>query len=127
MIVPSDDAAANSLLVWLGGSTSCGALRVNALMRSIGLTDSLMYGGYETRTLSGRIPVRVDQAPAFGVGKYTTAWDMTSALARNLARVGRTRAAPVRPARADAGGCPLPPVAAGARTGHAEARPLARE
>ena len=78
MIVPSDDAAANSLLVWLGGSTSSGALRVNALMRSIGLTDSLMYGGYETRTLSGRIPVRVDQAPAFGVGKYTTASDMTS-------------------------------------------------
>ncbi len=78
MIIPSDDAAANSLLVWLGGSTSSGAYRVNDLMRSIGLTDTLMYGGYATRTLSSRIPVRVDEAPAFGVGKYTTAWDMTS-------------------------------------------------
>ena len=37
-----------------------------------------MYGGYATRTLSARIPLRVDEAPAFGVGKYTTAWDMTS-------------------------------------------------
>ena len=76
MLIPSDDEAANALLVWLGGSTSSGAYRVNDLMRSIGLVDSLMYGGYETRTLSGPIPVRVDEAPAFGVGKYTTAWDM---------------------------------------------------
>lgn len=78
MIVPSDDEAANALLVWLGGSTSSGAYRVNDLMRSIGLTDTLMYGGYATRTLSGRIPRRVDDAPSFGLGKYTTAWDMTS-------------------------------------------------
>ena len=55
MIVPSDDSAANSLLVWLGGSTSSGAYHVNDLMRSIGLTDTLMYGGYLTRTLSSRI------------------------------------------------------------------------
>ena len=33
MIVPSDDEAANSLLVWLAGSTSSGAYRVNDLMR----------------------------------------------------------------------------------------------
>ena len=78
MIVPSDDEAANSLLVWLAGSTSSGAYRVNDLMRGIGLTDTLMYGGYATRTLSSRIPVRVNEVPAFGVGKYTTAWDMTS-------------------------------------------------
>jgi beta-lactamase class A len=78
MIIPSDDQAANSLLVWLGGSTSSGAYRVNDLMQSIGLTDTLMYGGYATRTLSSRIPLRVDEAPSFGVGKYTTAWDMTS-------------------------------------------------
>ena len=78
MIVPSDDEAANALLVWLGGSTSSGAYRVNDLLRSIGLTDTLMYGGYATRALSARIPVRVDDAPAFGVGKYTTAWDMAS-------------------------------------------------
>jgi hypothetical protein len=78
LIIPSDDATANSLLVWLAGSTSAGAYRVNALMRSIGLTDSLMYGGYATRTLWARIPLRVDEQPSFGVGKYTTAWDMTS-------------------------------------------------
>lgn len=78
MLIPSDDAAANSLLVWIAGSTSAGAYRVNDLMRSIGLTDSLMYGGYEVRTLAGRIPRRVDQQPAFGVGKYTSASDMTS-------------------------------------------------
>jgi len=79
LIVPSDDEAANTLLVWLAGSTSSGAYRVNDLMRSIGLTDSLMYGGYQvTRALSSRIPLRADEAPAFGVGKYTTAWDMAS-------------------------------------------------
>jgi hypothetical protein len=47
-------------------------------MRSIGLVDSLMYGGYEVRSVSSRIPVRVDDQPAIGLGKYTTAWDMTS-------------------------------------------------
>ena len=78
MIVPSDDAAANALLVWLDGSTSAGAYRVNAFMRSIGLVDTIMYGGYEVRSLSSSIPVRVDEQPAFGVGKYTTAWDMAS-------------------------------------------------
>jgi hypothetical protein len=79
LIIPSDDEAANSLLVWLGGSTSSGAYRVNGLMQSIGLTDSLMYGGYEiTRALSSPVPRRVDEDPRFGVGKYTTAWDMTS-------------------------------------------------
>ena len=78
MITVSDDAAANALEVWLAGSTSAGSDGVNALMRSIGLVDSLMYGGYEVRSLSASIPVRVDDAPAFGRGKYTTAWDMAS-------------------------------------------------
>ena len=78
MLIPSDDAAANALLVWLGGSTSAGGHRVNGLMRSLGLVDSIMYGGYEVRTPSGRIPVRVEQQPTFGVGKYTTAWDLAS-------------------------------------------------
>jgi hypothetical protein len=78
MIVPSDDAAANALLVWLAGSTSAGSDQVNGLMRSLGMRDSLMYGGYEVRRLSQAIPVRVEEQPAFGVGKYTTAWDMAS-------------------------------------------------
>ena len=78
MIIPSDDAAANALEVWLAGSTSAGSHVVNGLMRSIGMTDSIMYGGYEVRSLSGPIPVRVDESPAFGIGKYTTAADMAT-------------------------------------------------
>jgi beta-lactamase class A len=80
MITVSDDKAANALEVWMAGSTSAGSDRVNAMMRSIGLVDSIMYGGYETdeaRAPSGLIPVRVDEQPAWGIGKYTTAWDMT--------------------------------------------------
>lgn len=80
MITRSDNAAANALEVWLAGSTSAGSQRVNALMRSIGLTDSEMYGGYELRTLAARIPVRVEQQPAFGFGKHTSAYDMASLL-----------------------------------------------
>lgn len=76
VITVSDDRAANALLTWLGGSTSAGGRRVDALLRSIGLDDSLMYGGYETRALSGPIPVRVESRPSFGPGKYTTAADM---------------------------------------------------
>lgn len=78
MITVSDDAAANALEVWLAGSTSAGSQQVNALMRSLGLVDSIMYGGYEVRSLSGAIPVRVNDQPGFGFGKHTTAWDMTS-------------------------------------------------
>lgn len=78
MIIPSGDAAANALLVWIGGSTSGGSYRVDGLMRSLGMRDSLMYGGYEVTRLSDGIPVRVEEQPAFGVGKYTTAWDMAS-------------------------------------------------
>ena len=77
MIIPSGDAAANELEVWLAGSTSAGSHVVNGLMQSIGMTDSIMYGGYEVpRSVSSRIPVRVEEQPAFGVGKYTTAVDM---------------------------------------------------
>jgi beta-lactamase class A len=79
MITLSDNASANALEVWLAGSTSAGSDRVNALMRSVGLTHSLMYGGYETHTFR-KIPLRVDEQPAFGIGKYTTAWDLASLL-----------------------------------------------
>jgi beta-lactamase class A len=78
MITVSDDAAANALEVWLAGSTSAGSHQVNALMASIGLVDSQMYGGYEVRSVSSRIPVRVDEQPAFGLGKYTSASDMAA-------------------------------------------------
>jgi beta-lactamase class A len=93
MIVYSDNAAANSLLVWLGGSTSGGAARVNATMRALGLVDSHMYGGYILGTSSTRpIPLRVESQPAFGVGKYTTAWDLARLHAQlHLGAVGRGR------------------------------------
>ena len=83
MLVLSDNAAANDLEVWLAGSTSAGSERVNETMRALGLHDSLMYGGYETRRPAAAVPVgaapipiRVESQPSFGVGKYTTAWDL---------------------------------------------------
>lgn len=77
MIVYSSNKAANELLTWLGGSTSGGAARVNATMRALSLYDSHMYGGYILGTSSTRpIPLRIESQPAFGIGKYTTAWDL---------------------------------------------------
>lgn len=80
MLIRSDNASANELEVWLAGSTSAGSARVNETMRALGLNDSLMYGGYETtRRAAGAgapIPIRVESQPAFGIGKYTTAWDL---------------------------------------------------
>jgi beta-lactamase class A len=93
MLIRSDNAAANELEVWLAGSTSAGSARVNETMRALGLTDSLMYGGYETpRTPAAGtpIPIRVESQPAFGIGKYTTAWDIGRlARATYLAAAGK--------------------------------------
>ena len=80
MLTRSDNASANALEVWLGGSTTGGSQRINELMRSIGMRDSEMYGGYELRTLASRIPLRVEQQPGYGYGKHTTAWDIASLL-----------------------------------------------
>ncbi|HXV57865.1 MAG TPA: serine hydrolase [Gaiellaceae bacterium] len=78
MLVHSDNASANALLVRLGGSTSGGAGHVNALMRALGARSSLMYGGYEVLTAAAArpIPVRVNEQPAIGIGKFTTAYDL---------------------------------------------------
>ena len=81
MLWNSDNAAANAVEAWFGGSTSGGSALVNALMRSIGLTHTEMYGGYVigTRLLAGPqpgIPARVDEQPWFGAGKKTTAHDL---------------------------------------------------
>ena len=84
MLIASDNAAANSTLVALGGSTSGGGQRVNALMRSIGLERTEMYGGYllgtslePTREPAARgLPLSVVSQPAWGVGKSTTALDL---------------------------------------------------
>ncbi len=77
MLVYSENEAANSLLTWLGGSTSGGSDRVNAMLRSLGIRETSMYGGYEVSTAAARpIPLRVEEQPAFGIGKHTTAYDL---------------------------------------------------
>ena len=80
MLVNSDNAAANDVERFFGGSTGGGSALVNALLRSIGLFSTDMYGGYTigTRRLSGTpdIPSRVDEQPGWGVGKRTTAHDL---------------------------------------------------
>jgi beta-lactamase class A len=81
MLALSDNASANALEIWLAGSTSGGSYVVNSLLRSIGIVDTEMYGGYEIeRSTSGRIPRRADEQPSWGVGKYTTAADLATLL-----------------------------------------------
>ena len=90
MLVRSDNEAANKLLARIGGSW-----RVEETLRALSLHDSLMYGGYEiedVRQPSARapIPIRVDSQPSFGVGKYSSAWDLARlARAVYLAAAGR--------------------------------------
>ena len=78
MLTHSDNAAANALEIWLAGSTSAGAHRVNALLQSIGIRETIMYGGYIVRSPAGSIPLRVETQPAWGRGKHTTALDLAS-------------------------------------------------
>ena len=87
MLTYSDNAAANATERSFGGSTSGGSALVNSLMRSIGLVDTEMYGGYELdsvgapqRSLAGPIPLRVDSQPSWGVGKKTSAYDLAALL-----------------------------------------------
>ena len=51
MLTYSDNAAANGTEAYFGGSTSGGSSLVNSLMRSVGLVDTEMYGGYELDAL----------------------------------------------------------------------------
>jgi beta-lactamase class A len=95
-IVYSDNVAANSLEVLFGGSTSAGSVRVNSLMRGLGLEDSEMYGGYIPGTLVRRLPIplRVDEPPYYGVGKFTSAYDLAQLFAYiHLAAAGKGRLA----------------------------------
>jgi beta-lactamase class A len=83
MLIPSDDKAANELLVWLGGTISGGAARVNATLRALGLYDTDMYGGYLVQA----------SEPSF-VGKRTTARDYASLLRQiHFAAEGKGRLA----------------------------------
>jgi beta-lactamase class A len=85
MLIPSDNEAANRLLVMLGGSTSGGGALVNSTMRTIGLERTEMYGGYilgtstdpPTRDIAARsMPLTVVEQPQWGIGKSTTALDL---------------------------------------------------
>ena len=53
MLTYSDNAAANGTERYFGGSTSGGSALVNAMMRSLGLVDTEMYGGYELDAVGG--------------------------------------------------------------------------
>jgi D-alanyl-D-alanine carboxypeptidase len=82
-IIPSNDRAANELLVWLGGSTSGGAARVNATMHALGMSQTDMYGGYLVTGVTPRF-----------VGKRTTARDLAVLMRElHLAAEGRGRLA----------------------------------
>jgi hypothetical protein len=82
-IVPSSDKAANELLVWLGGSTSGGAAKVNATMHRLGMSQTDMYGGYIVQATTPRF-----------VGKRTTARDLALLMRElHLAAEGRGRLA----------------------------------
>lgn len=87
MLTFSDNAAANATERYFGGSTSGGSALVNSLMRSIGLVDTEMYGGYTLdsfgsppRALAGPIPLRIDSQPSWGYGKKTSAYDLAALL-----------------------------------------------
>ena len=97
MLTTSDNAAANGTERFFGGSTSGGSALVNTMMRSIGLVDTEMYGGYELdavgdplRKVAGVIPLRIDSQPSWGRGKKTSAYDLASLMrAVWLASAGR--------------------------------------
>jgi hypothetical protein len=49
-------------------------------MRSLGLSDTDMWGGYARDLASTGIPLRVDDQPRWGVGKRTSARDLAGLL-----------------------------------------------
>jgi beta-lactamase family protein len=79
MLFQSSNEAANRLEILVGGSTSGGSARVNAMMQALGLVDSDMYGGYEIepRPPPARpIPIHTESQPSIARTKYSTAWDL---------------------------------------------------
>ncbi len=80
MLIPSDNDAANTLEIWLAGSTSAGGRLVTSMMERLGLDDTLMYGGYERELSAAGIPLRVDEQPSWGIGKRTSARDLAGLL-----------------------------------------------
>jgi hypothetical protein len=74
MILESSNEAADSVLTRVGGSTSGGGALVDACIRALGTTNTIMYGGY---TIDSVVPpVDADDAPSIALGKHTTAHDL---------------------------------------------------
>ena len=80
MLIISDNEAANLVEILIGGSTSSGGRAVTSLMASIGLADTEMWGGYEREPASRGIPLHVDDQPRWGIGKRTSARDLSGLL-----------------------------------------------
>ena len=82
LVIDSSNAAANGVLVRMGGSTSSGGAMVNAFARDLGATATDMYGGYlleaDERAVSAAPvpPVTVAEQPSYPRGKHTTAHDL---------------------------------------------------
>ena len=79
--VYSDDRAANELLEVVGGSTSGGSTRVNAMMPALRLADSDMYGGYliEDSLLRRAIPLEIVRPPSSARPRPHGTWPGLSA------------------------------------------------
>jgi beta-lactamase class A len=75
MLVYSDNAAANALLAWIGGSHPAGAAKVTQTMAALGLEDSKLYTGFLVARRARPIPLTVEREPPV-FGKHTTAWDL---------------------------------------------------
>lgn len=110
MVLDSDNVAANSVEVQLGGSTSGGSALVNRFCRQMGCRDTDMYGGYIPNTgpptpVLARLvdmpaiaraaatvpPVRTERSPSISAyGKHTTAHDL-GVLASTLVEAGGGR------------------------------------
>jgi hypothetical protein len=74
MILDSSNAAADSVLTHFGGSTSGGGHMVEACIRLLGTTNTIMYGGYSIDAYVP--PVDADDPPSIAYGKHTTAHDL---------------------------------------------------
>jgi hypothetical protein len=70
----SDNAAANRLLLMMGGSEQGGAAEMVDLMEDLGLRNTFMFGGYLTGGGGPPLLTIVDQPPS--AYKHTTAGDM---------------------------------------------------
>ena len=118
MLIPSDNEAANALLVHLGGSTSGGGALVNETMRAIGLERTEMYGGYilgtalgGSRELAGvGVPLDVVSQPYWGVGQVDDGARSRAAVPRGLALERRARPARTRRLGGHARRGALPPL-----------------